>query len=197
MILRHNNLCKSILLILLSGGCLNIPNIALAGDLPPPPKDINEINQLFKLYLDLVVNQYSVQQVVPLIVKNDEYFIQKNKLINDLEIQIPQELLTNNETTLTNQDVLTLGFSGDASDWISLDKLKDVSYEYQSSNQYFKLNFPPAWMPTQVLGKDSWYKAVVAQSGIGLLKTMIFILIDRIRVAQLAVYLQNSAFSLR
>ena len=112
MILRHNNLCKSILLILLSGGCLNIPNVAVAGDLPPPPKDINEINQLFKLYLDLVVNQYSVQQVVPVIVKNDEYFIQKNKLIDELEIQIPQELLTNNETALTNQDILTLGFSG-------------------------------------------------------------------------------------
>ncbi len=77
MILRHNNLCKSILLILLSGGCLNI---ALAGDLPPPPKNINEINQLFKLYLDLVVNQYSIQQVVPVIVKNDEYFIQKKKV---------------------------------------------------------------------------------------------------------------------
>ncbi|ARG27539.1 hypothetical protein B7L39_07895 [Acinetobacter baumannii] len=51
MILRHNNLCKSILLILLSGGCLNIPNTVFAGDLPPPPRDINEINQLFKLYL--------------------------------------------------------------------------------------------------------------------------------------------------
>lgn len=44
MILRHNNLCKSILLILLSGGCLNIPNTVFAGDLPPPPRDINEIN---------------------------------------------------------------------------------------------------------------------------------------------------------
>ena len=51
------------------GGCLNIPNTVFAGDLPPPPRDINEINQLFKLYLDLVVNQYSVQQVVPVIVK--------------------------------------------------------------------------------------------------------------------------------
>lgn len=127
MILRHNNLCKSILLILLSGGCLNIPNTVFAGDLPPPPRDINEINQLFKLYLDLVVNQYSVQQVVPVIVKNDEYFIQKKKLIDELEINIPQELLTNTDTSLSNQDVLTLGFSGDASDWISLDKLKDVS----------------------------------------------------------------------
>ncbi|EMI7644954.1 Csu fimbrial usher CsuD, partial [Acinetobacter baumannii] len=174
MILRHNNLCKSILLILLSGGCLNIPNTVFAGDLPPPPRDINEINQLFKLYLDLVVNQYSVQQVVPVIVKNDEYFIQKKKLIDELEIKIPQELLTNTDTSLSNQDVLTLGFSGDASDWISLDKLKDVSYEYQSSNQYFKLNFPPAWMPTQVLGKDSWYKPEVAQSGIGLLNNYDF-----------------------
>ena len=90
MILRHNNLSKSILLILLSGGCLNIPNTVFAGDLPPPPRDINEINQLFKLYLDLVVNQYSVQQVVPVIVKNDEYFIQKKKLIDELEIKIPR-----------------------------------------------------------------------------------------------------------
>ncbi|MFX7172503.1 hypothetical protein ABTI62_07425 [Acinetobacter baumannii] len=50
MILRHNNLCKSILLILLSGGCLNIPNTVFAGDLPPPPRDINEINQLFSVH---------------------------------------------------------------------------------------------------------------------------------------------------
>ena len=119
------------------------------------------------------MNQYSVQQVVPVIVKmmSTSY---KKKLIDELEIKIPQELLTNTDTSLSNQDVLTLGFSGDASDWISLDKLKDVSYEYQSSNQYFKLNFPPAWMPTQVLGKDSWYKPEVAQSGIGLLNNYDF-----------------------
>ena len=90
---------------------------------------------------------------------------------------------------------MTLGFSGDASDWISLDKLKDVSYEYQSSNQYFKLNFPPAWMPTQVLGKDSWYKPEVAQSGIGLLNNYDFIHIDPIKAVQPVVYLLSSVFS--
>lgn len=118
----------------------------------------------------------------------------KKKLIDELEIKIPQELLTNTDTSLSNQDVLTLGFSGDASDWISLDKLKDVSYEYQSSNQYFKLNFPPAWMPTQVLGKDSWYKPEVAQSGIGLLNNYDFIHIDPIKAVQPVVYLLSSVF---
>lgn len=175
MILQHNTLCKSILLVFLAGGCLSVPKVVFAGELPPAPKDVSDINQLFKLYLDLIVNKYPIQQVVPIIVKNDQYFIQKKKLVDELEISIPEEmLLSNSETVLTDKDILTLGFSGEATDWISLDRLKEVSYEYNSSNQYFQLNIPPAWMPTQILGKDSWYKPEIAQSGIGLLNNYDF-----------------------
>jgi hypothetical protein len=39
---------------------LNIPNIAVAGDLPPPPKDINEINHMefYKIYKKTVDVDY-------------------------------------------------------------------------------------------------------------------------------------------
>jgi outer membrane usher protein len=50
-------LCKSLTLILV----VNIPLLSsnvYANGLPPPPRDVSEVNSLFKLYLDLVINQY-------------------------------------------------------------------------------------------------------------------------------------------
>ena len=60
--------------------------------LPPPPRDVSEVNSLFKLYLDLVINQYSTQRVVPIIVKGDHYFIQQSKL-DELQIKLPVDAL--------------------------------------------------------------------------------------------------------
>lgn len=174
MTLNYNNLYKSIILIFIAGGVWSPLNTAIAGNLPPAPKSIDEVNQLFKLYLDLNVNQYPTQQVVPIIVKNNDYFIQKTKVLNDLEISIPEDVISSSISSLTDQDVLTLGFSDDSSDWLALNTISEIKYEYNSSKQYLNLNVPAEWMPVQMIGQDSWYKPENAQSGIGLLNNYDF-----------------------
>lgn len=170
MILQYNNLYKSIMLTLFASGFVSASSLVKAGELPPPPKDISEINQLFKLHLDLVVNDYSLRKVIPVVVKENQYFIQKVLLINELKVKLPEEYSNiNNDHILSDRDILALGFSGNESDWVSLDSLDGVKYEYNSSNQYLKIYFPSNWMPTQILGKDSWYKPEVAQSSTGVL----------------------------
>lgn len=166
-------LCRSLALILMS----NLPAFAThvyANSLPPPPKDISEVNGVFKLYLDLVVNQYSTQQVVPVIVKGDHYFIQHSKL-NELEIKIPfQDIDSQPENILTDLEIFTLGFSGKASEWVALNQIPELKYDYNSAKQYFSLDVPASWMPVQIRGLDSWYKAQTAESGIGLLNNYDF-----------------------
>ncbi|WP_332604307.1 fimbria/pilus outer membrane usher protein [Acinetobacter sp. ESBL14] len=174
MTLQYNYLYKSILCILVTGGAWIYPKALIAGELPPAPKGIEEVNQLFKLYLDLNVNQYPTRQVVPILVKNNDYFIQKSKVINDLSISIPEDVMYSSASSLTDQDVLTLGFSGDSSDWLALNTIPELKYEYNSARQYFNLDVPASWMPTQMVGKDSWYKPEHAQSGIGLLNNYDF-----------------------
>lgn len=138
-----------------------------AQDLPPPPRSYAEINPLFKLHLELIVNQYSTQQVIPVVVKHDEYFIEKSKLAS-LQIELPEAVLAT-ESSLTDLDILTLGFASQATDWIALSQLDELKFDYQSATQTFHLDVPASWMPTQMLGRDTWYNAVTAQSGTGLL----------------------------
>jgi outer membrane usher protein len=166
-------LCKSLTFILIS----NIPMLSCnvyANGLPPPPRDVSEVNGLFKLYLDLVINQYSTQRVVPIIVKGDHYFIQQSKL-DELQIKLPADVLQQQtEKNLTDLDVFTLGFSGQALDWISLNQIPELKYAYNSAQQYFSLDLPASWMPVQIRGLDSWYQPETAQSGIGLLNNYDF-----------------------
>ncbi|MCU4494957.1 fimbrial biogenesis outer membrane usher protein, partial [Acinetobacter guillouiae] len=134
-------LCKSLTLILVA----NIPLLSCnvyANGLPPPPRDVSEVNSLFKLYLDLVINQYSTRQVIPVIVKGDHYFIQQSKL-DELQIKLPADALQQqSEKNLTDLDVFTLGFSGKALDWVSLNQIPELKYEYNSAQQYFSLDLP-------------------------------------------------------
>lgn len=172
---------------------------ASAGDLPPPPTHIADLNQVYKLYLELVVNDYSTQKVVPVVVKEDQYFIQRSQL-DALEIELPEhrqvdfEQDQNLETAtqqliapqdqrvninasteyLSHQDILMLGFSHEQSDWINLSQTPGIRYEYLSARQVIQLQLPPEWMPTQMLGRDTWYKPEVAQSGVGFLNNYDF-----------------------
>ncbi|MFH4159075.1 fimbria/pilus outer membrane usher protein [Acinetobacter bereziniae] len=166
-------LCRSLALILMS----NLPAFAThvyANSLPPAPKDVSEVNGLFKLYLDLIVNQHATQQVVPVIVKGDYYFIQHSKL-DELEIKIPlQNIDSQPETILTDLEIFTLGFSGKASDWVALNQIPELKYDYNSAKQYFSVDIPASWMPVQMRGQDSWFKAQTAESGTGLLNNYDF-----------------------
>lgn len=143
-----------------------------AQGLPPPPRDYAELTALFKLYLELVVNQYSTQQVIPVIVKDDEYFIEKSKF-ESLNIKLP-ETANHTASALTDSDILTLGFSGHAADWVALNQIPELKFDYQSASQTFHLELPASWMPTQMLGRDAWYQAVSAQSAMGLLNNYDF-----------------------
>ena len=166
-------LCKSLTLILVANIPLLSSNV-YANGLPPPPRDVSEVNSLFKLYLDLVINQYSTRQVIPVIVKGDHYFIQQSKL-DELQIKLPADALQQqSEKNLTDLDIFTLGFSGKALDWVSLNHIPELKYEYNSAQQYFSLDLPASWMPVQIRGLDSWYQPETAQSGIGLLNNYDF-----------------------
>ncbi|MCX5468620.1 fimbria/pilus outer membrane usher protein [Acinetobacter nematophilus] len=161
-------LSKSLTLILIS----NLPLVSChiyANNLPPPPRNISEVNSLFKLYLDLVVNEYSTLQTVPIIVKADHYYVQQAK-IAELGIKIPESALKDQQgTILTDLDIFSLGFSGNASEWIALDQVSELNYHYNPVKQYLSLNIPASWMPVQIRGQDFWYLPETAQSGIGLL----------------------------
>lgn len=166
-------LSKSLTLILAS----NLPLFSCdvyANNLPPPPRNVSEVNALFKLYVDLSVNEYSTLQTVPIIVKDDRYFIQQSK-IDELGIRIPDtEIQHPKGKILTDLDIFTLGFSGNASEWVALDEILELKYNYNSAQQSFSLKIPASWMPVQMRGQDFWYLPETAQSGIGLLNNYDF-----------------------
>lgn len=160
---------SAIMLLGESGGMMRN---AIAGDLPPPPRTEADLNQVYKLYLELVLNHYSTQKVIPFIVKGDNYYIERSRL-TELGIDLP---LTSKELQysvghqiLTPNEIMVMGFANTASDWINLTQRSEVKFEYFPAQQALELNLPPEWMPTQLLGQDSWYKPEQAQSGIGLL----------------------------
>ena len=175
---RIDLLHRSVLIALFSNSFI-FATCANADGLPPPPRDVSEVNQLFKLYLDLVVNGYPTQQVIPVIVKGDEYFIER-KRFDDLTITLPNnaiqqgEQAKNSEGGLSDTDIFTLGFSGQASEWIALNQIPEIKYTYASDRQFFSLDVPASWMPTQMLGRDSWYTPEKAESGVGFLNNYDF-----------------------
>ncbi|WP_224992575.1 fimbria/pilus outer membrane usher protein [Acinetobacter pittii] len=146
----------------------------LANELPPPPRSIQDLNPLFKMYLDLVINQYSTGLTIPIIVKGDEYFIQQEKL-DELQIKIPQEMRNKDVSIgLSDKDVITLGYSGDVKEWVSLNQTPEIEFEYYSATQSLSLNLPSNWLPTQMLGRDVWCDKQSADSSLGLLNNYDF-----------------------
>lgn len=139
-----------------------------AGDLPPAPQSEADFNPILKLYLDLVVNNHSTQQVVPVIVKGGDYYLEYKK-IQDLTIQLPENYFNNSQNPLNQNDILMMGFSNNPTDWINLTALPETKFEYQAAQQALILNLPPNWLPTQMLGRDTWYNAAQGQSSFGLL----------------------------
>lgn len=196
---RLKKLCYCVSVLMFTDQSSLLFSTAYAGDLPPAPDNIADLNQVYKLYLELVVNDYSTQKVVPVVVKADQYFILRSQL-DELEIKLPQHSQTdllqdqklettaqqliapqdqrlNNEATteyLTRQDILMLGFSHEQSDWVNLSQTSGISFDYLSARQAIQLQLPPEWMPTQMLGRDSWYKPEIAQSGVGFLNNYDF-----------------------
>ncbi|AOA59816.1 protein CsuD [Acinetobacter larvae] len=159
--------------------------VVYAGELPPPPRSEADLNQIFKLYLSLVVNDTATQKIIPVIVKGDDFYIEK-KALQQLGIQFDATALlpsTGSNSTvesvnevdgLSYQDILLLGLSNQVEDWLNLKKMPELKMDYAASQQSLLLELPAAWLPTQMLGRDSWYQAEQAQSSFGLLNNYDF-----------------------
>ena len=120
----------------------------------------------FKFYLDLVINTYSTQNVIPVLVRDNNYLILKREL-EKLEIDYSK---FTSPSDLTDDDLAQLGLDTLTEDWVKLEANGEgYSVKYQSQNQQLQLNLPTDWLPEQMLGKDYWYKQAPAKSGIGLL----------------------------
>lgn len=120
----------------------------------------------FKFYLELVINTYSTQKVVPVLVKNNDLLILRKDL-EDLELDYSK---FTSESDISEHELAQLGLDTSIDNWIKLNiHGENYSIKYQSQNQQLQFNLPSNWLPEQMIGKDYWYKKTVARSGTGLL----------------------------
>lgn len=134
-------------------------------EIPSASINVKDIPYL-KFYLELVINTYSTQKVVPVIVKDDQYFILK-KDIENLDLDYSK---FTNESTLSEEELIKLGFANTANEWVKFESDKEgYTVKYESQSQQLHLNLPAEWLPEQMLGRDYWYKQTPARSGVGLL----------------------------
>lgn len=133
-------------------------------EIPDVVQSVKEIPPI-KLYLDLVINSYSTQKVVTVVVVDEHYYLQKS-VLSDLEIN-PDHF--NTQHALSSDILGHLGINAQPEEWVQIDQQKDIQTSYSANNQQILLTMPSHWLPEQQLGKDYWYKRTPAQSGIGLL----------------------------
>lgn len=133
-------------------------------EIPDAVLAVKEIPPI-KLYLDLVINSYSTQKVITVIVVDEHYYLQKS-ILAELEID-PNHFKT--VDILSGDALKHLGINAQPEDWVQIDQQKNLKTSYSANNQQLLLTMPADWLPEQQLGKDYWYKSVPAHSGIGLL----------------------------
>lgn len=164
----HINLRLSILsqcVVLIMTCTVSKINAQTFTEIPAVNTSVKEI-PYFKFYLELVINTYSTQKVVPVLVKDNVYLILRRDL-DSLELQYTNFTSTSN---ISEQELIQLGLENTVDDWVKLNTNGDgYSIKYQSQNQQLYLNLPTEWLPEQMLGKDYWYKKAPSQSGTGLL----------------------------
>lgn len=157
-----------LVIIVFASEIVALSSVTFAADLPAPPRNEADLNQTFKLYLELVINEYSTGHIIPVIVKGDDYYIEDKKM-RDLNIRIPADILNNSQNRLNQNDIFMMGFASKSADWINLSSFPETAFEYLAAKQVLVLDLPPSWMPTQMLGRDTWYTPQQGQSGFGLL----------------------------
>lgn len=109
----------------------------------------------FKFYLELVINTYSTQKVVPVLVKNNDLLILRKDL-EDLELDYSK---FTSESDISEHELAQLGLDTGIDNWIKLNiHGENYSIKYQSQNQQLQFNLPSNWLPEQMIGKDYWYK---------------------------------------
>ncbi|MFK8328822.1 fimbria/pilus outer membrane usher protein [Pseudomonas sp. BJa5] len=117
----------------------------LAGQLPPAPTRLEALGDA-QLYLELVVNQMSSPEPVPVQQRGGRLFLATADLLA-AGVQVPG---------------LTAGE-------VALDSVPGLHSDYDSQGQRLLLQVPAAWLPTQRLGDARLYPASDARSSFGAL----------------------------
>ncbi|PMR73991.1 fimbria/pilus outer membrane usher protein [Billgrantia endophytica] len=127
---------------------LALPTLdARAAPLPPPPR-LGEIPATANatLFLELVVNQRSSGQVVPVQMQDGHYFVAATDL-SKVGLQLP----------------------ADSRGKVQVDAVADMRAEYDGSRLRLLLDVPPHWLPEQQLGRSQVFERTPAQSSFGAL----------------------------
>ncbi|MFJ4376422.1 fimbria/pilus outer membrane usher protein [Pseudomonas japonica] len=117
----------------------------LAGELPPPPSGQEAISDA-QLYLELVVNQMSSSNVVPVQQRSGHLYVAASDLRAagiEFPVPVPEE--------------------------VALDSITGLHSDYDSQAQRLLLEVPLGWLPNQQIGGRSLYPRSEARSSFGAL----------------------------
>jgi len=120
---------------------------AVTGDaLLPPPPDVNAINRQARYHLELVINYYDTERVVPVDRRQDDFYIDSADLV---QAGLPANKLPQGE--------------------INLSRLQDVRTEYDQIAQRLMLFVPRNWLSEQMTSLGDEATRLDAMSGQGAL----------------------------
>lgn len=134
-------------LLLLVAASSSASVVLAAQGLPPPPKAVMpEVDDMEKLYLELVINTRSTGRLVAVRRQGEHFWLRRDALG---EMALPSE--------------------HEASVDIDLATLSDAIVQYDAGNQRLYLSVPSVWLPTQNLGARGDGQASQARSTPGAL----------------------------
>jgi outer membrane usher protein len=130
---------------LLAACALVVCGPLFGGELPPPPPSLEAVGDA-QLYLELVVNQMSSNELVAVQQRAGRLYMATADL-HKAGVQVP----------------------GLADGEVALDTITGLHSDYDSQGQRLLLQVPAAWLPTQALGNRQLYPASDARSSFGAL----------------------------
>ncbi|WP_371919511.1 fimbria/pilus outer membrane usher protein [Pseudomonas sp. SDI] len=125
------------------GASLLVGSAVLAGELPPPPSGLDAITEA-QLYLELVVNQMSSPNLVPVQQRNGRLYM-----------------------AYADLQALGLTIPGQSDPQVALEAIPELHSDYDSQGQRLLLQVPPAWLPNQRIGTRDLSAAGQALSSFG------------------------------
>ncbi len=140
-------------------------------DFPPAARTVIELPAQ-KLFLDLIINSYSTGKLIPVVLFNNHYYVQKQLLL-DQGIN-PDHFASVQAHNLDASTLFSLSLPPNLQDWVQLDGIADIKLNYETVNQKLLLDVPADWLPQQRLGRDYLYQREEIRSGFGILNNYDF-----------------------